>query len=36
MPRDLGHIEKEYGDNTNFELSKLEKIISCACGCFIH
>jgi len=36
MPRELGHTEREDGDNTNSELSRLDKRISCACGHFIH
>jgi hypothetical protein len=36
MLRELGHIEGEDGDNTNFEFSRLDKIISCACGHFTH
>jgi hypothetical protein len=33
--REIGHTEREDDDNTNFELFRLDKIISCACGRFM-
>jgi hypothetical protein len=36
MPTELGYLEGEDGDCANFGVSRLVKIISCACGCIIN
>jgi hypothetical protein len=36
MPTEFGYFEGEDGGITNFSVSKLGKIISCACGCIYN